>query len=714
MQNNTQGSLDNPDKLTDWVNEPKLSELKSDFIEAESDLNSHISDVTRWLDNLYVRGTAKVKVPKGRSSITPKLIRKQAEWRYAALSEPFLSTADLFNVNPVTFEDKGAAEQNELVINNQFNTKLNKVGFIGSYVRTGVNEGTIICKVGWINERRKMLVDVPEYEYRIEATEEALARIQELVQLQQADPALFEVQVPLQEQEALRLSLEQGTPVIPYKIGMVKEEKEVVLRNHPSVQICDFDAVIIDPTCEGDLDKAKFIIHRFETTLSDLKSAGIYKNLDDIQISNASILSAHDSSTGIDNSSFNFKDKPRTKIMAYEYWGYWDTQDTGIVTPFVATWVGDVLIRMEENPYPDQSLPFVVVPYLPINKSIYGEPDGELLEDNQKIVGAVTRGMIDIMGRSANGQIGARKDALDITNRRKFLSGEDYEFNPIGNPEQAFHMHKFPEIPQSAPMMLEMQNNEAESLTGVKAFSSGISGSALGSTATGIRSALDATSKRDLDILRRLADGIVQIGRKFIAMNAMFLSDKEVIRITNEKFVEVRRDDLPGNFDLKLTISTAEEDNQKAEELAFMLQTLGNNFDFGLVKMILADIAKLRKMPTLAQDIKNYEVQPDPIAVRKAELEVALLEAQVQEVMAKAQKLLAESQLNEVKSGTEIAKADNLNSQTGKNDLDFVEQESGVNHARNMEQDGAQARAQLQTKVVEHFLKREAEDKKPK
>ncbi len=39
--------------------------------------------------------------------------------------------------------------------------------------------------------------------------------------------------------------------------------------------------------------------------------------------------------------------------------------------------------------------------------------------------------MIDIMGRSANGQIGARKDALDITNRRKFLAGEDYEFNPV-------------------------------------------------------------------------------------------------------------------------------------------------------------------------------------------------------------------------------------------------------------------------------------------
>ncbi len=99
------------------------------------------------------------------------------------------------------------------------------------------------------------------------------------------------------------------------------------------------------------------------------------------------------------------------------------------------------------------------------------------------------------------------------------------------------------------------------------------------------------------------------------------------------------------------------------------------------------------------------------LAVRKAELEVARLDAQVQENMAKTLKIVAESQLNSVKTGTEVAKARNLDSQTGKNDLDFVEEESGVHHARELEKHGAQAKAQLQTKVVEHFLKQEAEAK---
>jgi hypothetical protein len=41
-----------------------------------------------------------------------------------------------------------------------------------------------------------------------------------------------------------------------------------------------------------------------------------------------------------------------------------------------------------------------------------------LLKIIRRSVGAVTRGIIDTIGRSANGQEGIRKDALDVTNSR--------------------------------------------------------------------------------------------------------------------------------------------------------------------------------------------------------------------------------------------------------------------------------------------------------
>src|SRR5690606_11780274 len=107
-----------------------------------------------------------------------------------------------------------------------------------------------------------------------------------------------------------------------------------------------------------------------------------------------------------------------------------------------------------------------------------------------------------------------------------------------------FFMHKYPEIPQSAQYMVQAQQQEAESMIGNKAFSGGISGNALGNTATGTRGALDAAARRDLDILNRLAAGLIEIARKIVSMNKLFLSDKEVVRVTNDEFVAINREDL--------------------------------------------------------------------------------------------------------------------------------------------------------------------------
>lgn len=694
----------NSTSLTKWKNEPTVMKLKQDLSDAKPSHDEQIQRIKDWLDNLNITGAAKVKVPKGSSSITPKLIRKQAEWRYAALSEPFLSTDDVFNVNPVTYEDKAAAEQNELVLNNQFNTQINKVDFIDEYVRTAVDEGSVICKTGWKFEEAVTTQTVPTY--RLEATQdpEVIQKLQLIGQFKQNSPGQYENILP-EWIKAFERSFVEQIPYMPVKDGEEEETSKKVVANHPTVEVCNFKNVIIDPTAKGDVSKAGFIIHSFETSMAELKKDQKYKNLDNldkIDITNNSPLAEPDHAidTGVNN--FNFSDKPRTKVIVYEYWGYWDIAGNGVLKPIVAAWIGNQMIRMEESPY--QSLPFTITHYLPVRRSNYGEPDGVLIEDNQKIIGAVTRGMIDLMGKSANAQTGFRQGTLDVTNRRKFANGEDYEFNGNASPDNAIFMHKYPEIPQSAPLLIMNQNQEAESLTGVKSFAGGISGDSLGNVAAGVRGALDAASKRELGILRRLSQGILEIGRKFIAMNAEFLSDREVVRITNDKFIDIRRDDLPGNFDLKLSISTAEEDNNKAQELAFMLQTMGNNMDPEMSRILLADIAKLRKMPELANKIKNYQPQPDPMQQKKMELEIALLEAQIATEQAKAASLGSSAELHSMKVGTEQAKQGHLKADTDLKNLNYVEQETGTTQERELQKQTAQAKGNAQLALLNHAL----------
>lgn len=684
-----------------WTKPPTVKDLKQDLLDAKPAHDAQVGKIKTWLDNMNITGSAKIQTPKGSSRVQPKLIRKQAEWRYPALSEPFLNNEDIFKVNPTTWADTKAAHQNALVLNNQFNTQIDKVSFIDEYVRTAVDEGTAIIRTGWHFEEGVFTEQVPIVQLR--DNPQLAPLMQELDRMQAEDPVRYKFDVPEELKQAHVASHQKGVPQEPVVSGYEEKQVTRTVKNCPTLEVCDFRNVTIDPSCKNRYDKAGFIIYSFETSLSELKRSGIYENLDGIVIDNASILSQPDHETD-DDSGFNFTDEPRKRFVAHEYWGYWDYDESGVAKPFVSTWVGDTMIRLEESPFKD-GLPFVFVSLLPKRKSVYGEPDGELLIDNQNIIGAVTRGMIDLMGKSANGQVGTRKDALDPVNRRKFLQGRDYEYNGAIDPSMAFYMHKYPEIPASAEYMLQQQNYDAESMTGVKVFNNqGLSGASLGESTGNARSVMDAASKRETGILRRLAKGMVEVGRKIISMNSEFLEEEEYIRITDEAFVPIRRDDLAGKFDLKLSISTVEEDDAKAQELAFMNQTLGPNADPGMTRLILRDIARLRRMPELAHAIENYQPQPDPMQQQMQQLQMQELQMSIAEKESKIRANYAGANLDMAKAEEAIQKARLIGSQADLADLDFVEQESGVKQERDLQQIGQQARSNMEYRAFEHGL----------
>lgn len=691
MEQNENMTVPGVEKLTDWEKEPDVRDLKQDLENARPAHQSRMQDIQRWSDLMAVRGSAKPAKVKGRSSVQPKLIRRQAEWRYSALTEPFLGSNKLFKVEPVTFEDAEAARQNSLVLNWQFRTKLNRVNFVDNFVRATVDEGTSITRVGW--KRQTIMVDqeVPVYDFFPLQTEEQLAAFQTALDQQAADPRGYEEDVPDEIKAAIELYNESGQATYAQQSGVTTVKVEKVLVNQPVVDLLDPQNVIIDPSCNGDLDKALFVIVSFETNKADLlKEPERYKNLDAVNWEGNMPMTQPDHNTSTPD-SYQLNDPLRKKVVAYEYWGFRDIRGDGELVPIVATWIGDICIRMEENPFPDGKLPFVVVPYLPVKRNLYGEPDAELLEDNQKILGAVTRGMIDLLGRSANGQQGMAKGMLDPLNRRRYDNGQDYEFNPSMSPANGVIEHKFPDIPQSALLMLNLQNQEAEALTGVKSFAGGMSGEAYGDVAAGIRGVLDAASKREMAILRRLAKGMTEIGNKIIAMNAVFLSEKEVIRVTNKEFITVKREDLIGNFDLETDISTAEVDNAKAQDLAFMLQTLGPNSDPGIVMMILAEIADLKRMPELANKLRNWRPQPSPEQQELQRLEIEKARKEVE-------KLQSEISLNNAKAQEALANKDQKN-------LDYVEQETGTKHARDMEKQRGQAQGNQALEITKALTK---------
>lgn len=600
---------------------------------------------------------------KGKAAIVSLDIKRQSEWAHAALVDPFVGASDVIKCTPVTWEDREAARQNELLLNTQFCRQFDRYNFMTNAIKVLDKEATCVIQTGW------------EYEDEQVEVEREIVEVDEFT----------------------------GEEYIA--IETIEETR--VLTNRPTAVVRRNEDVYVDPTCMGDHDKMQFVIVRYETDLSTLKQDGRYENLDKIQVGSEDANSHEDYETKYSKiSSFTFEDNPRKKMVMYEYWGNYDINDDGIAEPIVCAWVGSTVIRLELNPYPDKKPPFIVVPFNKIPFEIYGESNADLISDNQKIKTAITRGIIDNMNQSNNGMIGIKKGALDPGNREKFMKGKPFEFN--GSPND-FWQGSFNNIPGSAFDMLALMNNEIESITGIKSFSGGISGSSLGSTATGARGALDASATRRLNIVRNIAENLVKpLMRKWIAYNSEFLEESEVVRITNEEFVEVRRDDLSGKIDIDITVSTQEDNAARAQELGFLLQTLGSSLPFDMTRMIMAEIAKLSKLPTLEKQILEFKQEPDPVQQKMQELQLAKLEAEIQRLKADAMNKIASSQENEADREEKMAQAMLKRAQARKAeseadmvDITYVKNDAGIPHQERLELEKLKHEANIEQMLIQ-------------
>lgn len=680
---------DNPSKkMTTWEKEPTMTDLHGDLEFARQENIEQTANVDGWLALRDTSGSesGNKSTAPGRSRVQPKLIRKHNEWRYPALSEPFLNSERMFDINPRTAQDVQGARQNQIVLNWQFDTKLNKVDFIDRFVRTTVDEGTCVLRVGWKRETERVKVMKPVFDYYpINPQDEEKLQVLTMATQAYIDQNPEYEDLPEDLKASVEYSMEKETPVYAEQSGETETYEDQIVTNQPEIKIVDIRNFFIDPSCDGIWEDAQYMIHTYESTKSDLQKRKIFKNLDKVNWGANAIKSKtgdqdHASNSPQDDSRTN---TDKSKTLVYEYWGLFDIHDTGSMVPIVVTWIGDTIIQMTENPFPDRKAPFVVVPYMPILKSSFGEADASLLQDNQRILGATTRGMIDLLGRSANAQTGYGKGFLDAVNRKRFINGEDFEFNPNGDPRQQIQQMKYPEIPNSALQMSQLQNAEAEGLSGVKSFSGGITGEAYGRVARGISGAMDAAGQREMSILRRIAEGMRIIGKKIISMNQVFLEEKEVVRVTDEEFVEVKRSDLAGNYDLIVDISTQSVDEAKAQDLGFMLQTQGPNMDPGLEQVILAEIADLKRMPHLAERIRSYEPKPNPLDEKLKELQIAKLEADIE--------------LDRARAAEAMARAENTA-------LDTELDATGTSHERAIEAAGAQARGNRNLEVTKRLL----------
>ena len=132
---------DLPKKLT---KSEILSALKADMKSADTLRLEVESKVEQWKKEYD--GKPYGNEEKGKSAIVSRDIKRQDEWQHASVKDPFVSNRDIIKCEPVTFEDRKAAEQNELVLNYQFTRQFPRYRFMTDIIKLFYKEGTVVVK----------------------------------------------------------------------------------------------------------------------------------------------------------------------------------------------------------------------------------------------------------------------------------------------------------------------------------------------------------------------------------------------------------------------------------------------------------------------------------------------------------------------------------------------------------------------------------------
>ena len=628
------------------MNEKKiLDSLKKDLQEA-SGLRIQLDEYINRMRKIY-KGENLPKNKRG-SNFVAKEVRKQVKWFKSQAKNPFISNDEIVSLQPSlstkSFNSEKFAEQTEKLVNYHFTKKFDRYNFIDKLLHVIAVEGTVVIRTGW--------------EYKG-----------------------IEKEV---EEDVIEINPETGEPIV---VGSVTVKKEIPLVNKPTATICKNEDIFIDPTA-SDTREIQYIIHRREVRLDELKKSGIYKNLD---IAEKSLLSEESAKEILvepykmeTNSylAYNLEDNLRKKIYMYEYWGWFDIDDDGETEPIVCCWIGDTVVRLDENPYPDKSIPYIIAPFEGEPYSIQGIALADILEEYQRIKTGIMRGIFDNLAQSNFNQKGVQKGNLDPINLNRFINGENFEFNISPN---AFYQGQYNRIPPEVFKVLQDIDVEKQMNTGIMPMQGGQGFEAIYGSQAGKSGALNSLMLLELDMVTNIAENVIKpLVRKWIYYMYEFLEPTEIEAITKMPYIESEKEEMPNYLDdFTINISTQYTNEAKASELAFLMQTLGQSLPFDMTKMIMSKIAKLKNMQDLAQKIEQYEPQPDPvqqqimqIELQKKMLELEYLKAQIQAELGKAQ---ADVVLKQAKAKEAEAKA----TQTG---LKTIKEKYGVDIKQKMQE----------------------------
>jgi len=659
-------------------NKKLLDKLKKDLEETQAVRQSIINYIT-GNRSLY-EGNVNTKKDKG-STFISKEVLKQVEWAKVQYKYPFVSNDTPISLVPShAKEDQAFSHQSAILLNYFFTKKFNRFNFITDVIHTLLVEGTAIIRTGW------------EYVGK---------EITETHTIQPEIPPQLETQYQQLSPEEQQQFIEQMPDKIKQQLipKQVQVQKEIALVNKPTAELVKIDDIYIDPTAKN-LEDIQFVIQRREVRLHDLEQEGIYENLDEVKKELVDPNNSKDlyvlpyKEEQNPTLAFNMEDIARKKVYMFEYWGYQEIDDE--VKPIVCCWIGETIIRLEDNPYPDKKIPYLILPYLKIPNTIWGKSLAELLEEHQRIKTGIIRGMFDNIAQSNSTQVGVQKGNLDSLNFKRFMEGKPFEFNLSPN---AFYQGQYNRIPSEVFQVLHDVDTDKQLLSGVVPMQGGQGSQAIYGSQAAKSGSMNSLMLKEVDTVNNIAENLIKpMMYKWLLYVYEAMEPEEIEAITHIPYVEPHEQYLIDYADnMTIDIETEQTKTVKASELAFLLQTLGQSLPFDLTKTILAEMADLKSMKNLAEKIKQYEPQPDPMQQQMAQLQLQKMQLELQILQGQAQ---ADIQLKTAKAKEAEAKATSTNTGT-------IKQKYGIDYQQKLQELQLKHQLEMQKLQQQYQMKKD-------
>jgi hypothetical protein len=625
------------------------------------------------------------------STYRSRMFKKKVREMVPNISEPILTSQRLYDVDIVA-QDGYSADETEIsdMLNYQFKSipELNRI--INSLAKSFVIDGTAILKTTWDREEKTIVTGTKKINIYPESKDDV-------------DDFLNKIDKD-KKSKLLKLGYDVLKKKLPIGEKEVNIEVKKVVKNRPMIREVDSIRIMTDPNAKGIFSNSRFIIEFVETNYASLRSSGNYFSLDkvkkEIDDNDSPIfdpvlfseLYLGGSSTYLSEDEyaimFDFDDKARKRLNIVEYWGEVPIDgSTGELVPIVASWIGDTLIRLEENPMPHKTMPYSIQSYEPVKNRIFGESDAEIVAEDQIGSTLAMRNMQDITQRNHRNltQEFIENGFLpDITQKNNYKNGKTVFYRKGSDPRQAIYRRTIDEIPQVVFQLKDLYDNEIEKSIGTV--------SAIDTEKADIR---DGVDNRMHSIIERFSDIFVDCGSKILHMNTKFSLDSDFYKV-NRKIRKVNTSILKSIDSFAVEVTTSAKNAKQIRDLIGLMNTRSANMSEEVAAIHYSKIALLSGMKDLSNEVLDMTINREPSEFEKQQqqLEMMKIQLDLEKTKLEIKRIDTEAMLNIAKA--EEAKIKSIEKQEAI-DTGIIESQASLNRARAYEYLSSAEKLEAQT-----------------